>query len=124
MDWDPAPNPKHTHRAGPLSSSRTSSFSSAASLSVGSGAVGLTAAGAGANGRGPGTGGGVVDVPGRTGEGVLLPRRGSGAVYVERGGMMRMPDRAWTIVLDYLDLGEVGGWVFGVPLVICLCFGV
>ncbi|CAM9770550.1 unnamed protein product [Scytosiphon promiscuus] len=95
MDWDPAPNPKQTHLAGPLSSSRTSSFSSAASLSIGGGTVG-SGAGAGANGGGGRTGGG----------GVVLPRRGSGSVYAERVGIMRMPDRAWTIVLDYLDLGE------------------
>ncbi|CAM9862421.1 unnamed protein product [Hapterophycus canaliculatus] len=100
MDWDPAPNPKQIQLTGPLSS-RTSSFSSSASMSVGSGTVGLAAAGAGANG-----GGGIGGAPGRTGAGVLLPRRGSGSVHAERVGVMRMPDRAWTIVLDYLDLGE------------------
>eukprot|EP00752_Nemacystus_decipiens_P013887 g12327.t1 len=85
MDWDPAPNPKQIQLVGPMSSSQTSSFAPAAAFSSGGG---------GAAGTGMRPGGG-------------LSRRGSGSVFVDKVGISRIPDRAWTIALDYLDLAEI-----------------
>lgn len=39
--------------------------------------------------------------------GSLFARKASGSGFVEKIGITRIPDRAWTIALDYLDLGEV-----------------
>ena len=95
MDWDPAPNPKQTQTVGPMSSSQTSSFAPAAPFSSGGGGGG----GGGATGAGVRPGGG-------------LSRRGSGSVFLDKVGITRVPDRAWTIALDYLDLAEVSGFWF------------
>lgn len=48
--------------------------------------------------------GGVLLTPNRES---LLGRKASGSGFVEKMGITRIPDRAWTIALDYLDLGEV-----------------
>lgn len=49
---------------------------------------------------GLGNGGGAPGVPAAT----LKKKRGSGAE--EKLGIYKIPDRAWTIALDYLELGE------------------
>lgn len=88
MDWDPPPSAKQIQLVGPMSSSQTSTFvPSSSGGGVGVGVGGFRA--------------GVVS-------GGVLARRGSGGPFVDRIGITRMPDRAWTITLDYLDLGEVG----------------
>ncbi|CAM9784615.1 unnamed protein product, partial [Ectocarpus sp. 13 AM-2016] len=40
------------------------------------------------------------------GGGGVLSRRASGSIFADRVGITRIPDRAWTIALDYLELGE------------------
>lgn len=95
MDWDPAPNPKQVQLVGPMSSSQTSSFAPAPFSSSGAGSGGGGSSSGAAAGAGIRPGGG-------------LSRRGSGSVFVDKVGITRIPDRAWTIALDYLDLGEVG----------------
>lgn len=90
MDWDPPPSAKQIQLVGPMSSSQTSAFAPSPRV------------GGGGGGESGGTRAGV-------GSGGLLTRRGSGSLFLDRIGITRIPDRAWTITLDYLDLGEVGG---------------
>ncbi|CAM9289461.1 unnamed protein product, partial [Ectocarpus sp. 6 AP-2014] len=81
MDWDPSPTSKQI--AMPPSSS-----------SIGGGA-GRGGSGVSRSGGGQGGGGGGV-----------MSRRASGLIFADRVGITRIPDRAWTIALDYLELGE------------------
>lgn len=85
MDWDPSPTSKQI--AMPPSSSSIGG-------GAGRGGSGVSRSGGGQRGGG---GGGV------------LSRRASGSIFADRVGITRIPDRAWTIALDYLELGEVGG---------------
>eukprot|EP00904_Undaria_pinnatifida_P005486 jgi/Undpi1/2067/HiC_scaffold_12.g05453.m1 len=58
-------------------------------------------------GGGSGGGGGGGGVVAGNSNRSSLGRRGSGAGFVaEKIGITRIPDRAWTIALDYLELGE------------------
>ena len=56
-----------------------------------------------------GKGGSVTGTPTR---GSQLTRRMSGSGLTEKIGITRIPDRAWTIALDYLELGEASGRAF------------
>ena len=65
-------------------------------------------------GGGSGGGGGGGGVVAGNSNRSSLGRRGSGAGFVaEKIGITRIPDRAWTIALDYLELGEASS--NGVP---------
>lgn len=64
-----------------------------------------------------GSGGSSSNASGNLSRGAVS-RRASGAGMVDRIGISRMPDRAWTIALDYLELGEVSGRGRGMTFVV------